>query len=235
MTRPKLLDAFCCQGGAWAGYHQAGFDVTGIDNDPRVQKYYPGRFIHGDAIAYIAKHGHQYDAIHASPPCQALTRGNAGKTTPHLNLIPATRAACEKAGVPYVIENVEHAAPHLNDPTTLCWTMFNPPGSVEDVDGTPLQMFRHRLFETNWPLAAPFCNHANGVQVAGCYGGGRRDAWEARNVRHGGYVPKNRNVLRALMGIDWPTTEKGLFEALPPVYTEHIGRQFLAHLETRAA
>jgi len=66
--KPRLLDAFCCQGGAGMGYSRAGFDVTGIDIE--LQQRYPFAFFQGDAVAYIREHGHEYDAIHASPPCQ---------------------------------------------------------------------------------------------------------------------------------------------------------------------
>ena len=31
MSRPKLLDLFCCEGGASTGYHRAGFEVYGAD------------------------------------------------------------------------------------------------------------------------------------------------------------------------------------------------------------
>ena len=70
--RPRLLDLFCGAGGAGMGYHRAGFDVTGVDIKP--QKNYPFAFVQGDALAYVREHGHEYDAIHASPPCQAYTR-----------------------------------------------------------------------------------------------------------------------------------------------------------------
>jgi hypothetical protein len=70
MGRPRLLDLYCGQGGAAAGYQTAGFDVTGVDIADHSTRY-PGTFIHGDALAYLAQHGHEYDAIHASPPCFA--------------------------------------------------------------------------------------------------------------------------------------------------------------------
>src|SRR4051794_8919808 len=70
-SKPKLLDLFCCAGGAGVGYHQAGFDVTGVDIAP--QPNYPLRFIQADVLkmdpAFIAS----FDAIHASPPCQSYS------------------------------------------------------------------------------------------------------------------------------------------------------------------
>ena len=64
-VRPKLLDLFCCAGGAAMGYHRAGFEVTGVDIAP--QKNYPFEFVQTDALEYLAEHGKNFDVIHASP------------------------------------------------------------------------------------------------------------------------------------------------------------------------
>lgn len=219
----RLLDAFCCEGGAGMGYHRAGFEVTGIDLNPRFSKRYPFEFIEGDAIEYIRRHGHEYDAIHASPPCQRYTHGNvAGKQAgKHPDLIAETRAALFATGRPYVLENVPRA-PLLN-PLVLCWSMFHVE-YVPDTDGTPLVMRRHRLFESNRHLWAPNnCVHPKGVQIAGSYGGARRDKHEARHIRKGGYVPA-RVIQESLLGIDW-MSEHGLYQSIPPAYTQWIGEQ----------
>lgn len=220
------------------GYHRAGFDVFGVDNDPARLKVYPFPSFKGDALEYLAEHGHEYDAIHASPPCTGYTRGTAAipdRLDRYDRLIAATRELLIEGGLPYVIENVADAAPELNAPTMLCWSMFFTPGSVTDADGTPLRMERHRLFESTVPIFPPAsCNHPKAVQVAGAYGGARRDKDEARNVRHGGYVPASLDVLRELTGLTW-ASEKGCFLSIPPAYTEHIGRQLLAATPSESA
>jgi DNA (cytosine-5)-methyltransferase 1 len=106
--------------------------------------------------------------------------------------------------------------------------------SAVDDDGTPLRMERHRLFESNVLIMAPAtCYHPDGVQVAGSYGGARRDKVEARTIRKGGYVP-SIPVQQALLGIDW-MTQKGMHQSIPPAYTKWIGQQLLAHVKEEAA
>lgn len=234
MSGPRMLDLFCGEGGASAGYRRAGFDVFGVDNERARLKAYPFASHQGDALEYLEAHGHEYDAIHASPPCTGYSRGTAAipdRFDRYDRLIAATRELLIESGLPYVIENVADAAPELRDPMMLCWSMFHGPGSVLDDDGTPLRMERHRLFESNvdlWPPAS--CNHPRSVQVAGAYGGARRNAREAREVRKGGYVPPSLAVLRELTGLSW-ASEKGCFLSIPPSYAEHIGAQLMASLK----
>lgn len=232
--KPRLLDAFCGAGGAGMGYSRAGFDVVGVDNNPRRLAEYPFECVDADAIEYVLAHGHEFDAIHASPTCTGYSRGTAAipdRFTRYDRLIAATREALQETSTVYVIENVADARPELRDPVLLCWSMFYEPGSVLDADGTPLRMERHRLFESNVYLTAPAgCNHPAGMQVAGSYGGARRDKVEARTVRHGGYVP-SADVQRALLGTPW-MSEKGCQLSIPPAYTEHIGAQLLDHLRS---
>lgn len=231
--RPRLLDLFCGEGVAAMGYHRAGFEVVGVDTDPARLARYPFECIQADAIDYLLEHGMEYDVRHASPTCTGYSRGTVAipdRIARYDRLIAATRAALHEVGGPYVIENVAGAAPELDHPVMLCWSMFHAPGSVLDSDGTPLRMERHRLFESNVPLTPPGpCYHPRDVQVAGAYGGARRDPIEARTVRKGGYVPPSLDVLRALVGADW-VTERGAFLSIPPAYTEHVGSQVLASL-----
>lgn len=231
-SRLIVLDAFSGEGGAGQGYANAGALVLGVDNDPARLARYPFPAVLGDAIEAIVKLGPLVDLRHGSPTCTGYSRGTAAipdRLEKYDRLIGVTRAAMQEVGGHYVIENVADARTEMVEPTMLCWSMFHEPGSVLDTDGTPLTMRRHRLFEASFPIEAPGnCRHPRGVQVAGAYGGARRDAWEARHVRKGGYVPASLDVLRALTGLSW-ATERGTFLSIPPAYTEHIGRQFLAH------
>lgn len=223
MSRPRLLDLFCCEGGAGMGYHRAGFDVVGVDIAPQTR--YPFEFHQADAIEFVKEHGHEFDAIHASPPCQAYSITRHTHDKEHPELVEPTRAALVATGKPYVIENVE-GAPLLN-PLTLCGSEFDL--RATDTDGTPLRLERHRLFESNvWLLGNGGCRHDRRVQVAGAYGGGSSDRRHAKEVRRGGYTPA-KEVRGALLGVDWMTLH-GQAQCIPPAYTEHIGRQLIEHL-----
>jgi DNA (cytosine-5)-methyltransferase 1 len=241
------------------GYHRAGFDVYGVDLfDQFSQKRYPFPSHKGDAIAAMqwltegmpigfrdegpGLYLDDFDAIAASPPCQHASAGTrAQDRSRYPRLIEPTRELLIQTGLPYVIENVKGA--DLRDPILLCGTMFEL--HATDDDGTPLEMWRHRLFESNVSLSAPLwvdngwaaspahLHNWHSNQVAGSYGGARRNKHEARSVRHGGYVPSKR-VQQELLGIDW-MTERGMHQSIPPVYTEHIGRQLLAHIESERA
>jgi DNA (cytosine-5)-methyltransferase 1 len=225
VSAPRLLDLFCCAGGAGMGYHRAGFEVVGVDIAP--QRHYPFEFIEADAIAYVLEHGHEFDVIHASPPCQAYSITANAHDVQHPDLLEPTREALREVGRPYIIENVVGAP--LLDPVMLCATMFGL--RALDVDGVELQLQRHRLFETSFPIAlapAP-CVH-DGTPIAGSYKGSRHRKPEHRDnpARRGGYTPAVP-VRGALLGIDW-MNEHELAQAIPPAYTEWLGRQLLAHL-----
>lgn len=222
----RILDLFCCEGGAGMGYKNAGFEVVGVDLDSKFAKRYPFEFHAGDAIQFVKDHAHEFDAIHASPPCQAYSVTKNSHNKQHPQLIEPTRKALQESGLPYVIENVV-GAPLIN-PVTLCGRMFGL--EAIDDDGETVVMDRHRLFESNINLEQPVHEtHDRSVQVAGSYGGARRDKYEARFIRKGGYVP-SKGVQEKLLGIDW-MTQHGLYQSLPPIYTEFIGKQLIKHIE----
>jgi DNA (cytosine-5)-methyltransferase 1 len=224
MRKPRLLDLFCGAGGAAMGYHRAGFEVVGVDINP--QPHYCGdEFYQEDALEFLRKllnsDDHPFDGVHASPPCQAYSRL---RTLPWLrdkvywDSLPPTRALLRASGLPYVIENVENAP---MDGVVLCGTMFG----LGWPDGTPL--YRHRRFETNCPdlwLAPGHPTHHRTLVP------GRLLKGRAR-LNNGYVIGGHQNGLRAMgaMGIDWMTGAE-LSQAIPPAYTEWIGKQLMAHL-----
>lgn len=259
MIRPKLLDLFCGEGGAAMGYHAAGWDVFGVDlggtkadGTPTLGplRRYPFEYHHGDALAFLAQNGHEFDAIHASPPCQGYsiaTAGNPAARAKRKRLIAATRELLVLTGKPWVIENVEQARSQMVDPTLLCGRMFGL-GAIDE-DGMPLVLDRHRLFESNVALDAPAHPKHGAEQVAGVYGGSRhakrrdgetlaevapRDRHAARVERGGGYVPRSIPVQQALLGIDWMTV-RGMQESIPPAYAEWVGGQLQAAVRQEVA
>ena len=114
--RKRLVDTYCAAGGAGAGYDRAGFDVIGVDKDP--QPHYPFEFIQANALEVLADRDFmaQFDAAHASPPCQAdsqMTVCRPGLAAEYPRLIEPTRKLLKAWGRPWVIENVQGAdLPH---------------------------------------------------------------------------------------------------------------------------
>lgn len=225
----KLLDLFCGAGGAGYGYHLAGFDVVGVDIKP--QRNYPFEFVQGDALEYLRLHGHRFDVIHASPPCQAhTTLKKMWNAKQHKDFIPETREALINSGKPFVIENVPGAP--LATLLKLCGTMFG----LKSSSGAELR--RHRFFESNVLLLSGLhCRHGKGA-VLGVYGGHVRD--RCRVITVTGHTPqmnvvKNRvretftvEEAREAMGIDWMNMQE-LSQAIPPAYTKYIGGLLLAN------
>jgi DNA (cytosine-5)-methyltransferase 1 len=209
----RLLDLFCCAGGAAMGYYRAGFEVVGVDIEP--QPRYPFEFHQADALEYLAVHGHEFDVIHASPPCQAYSAMKEFTTREYPKLIAPIRELLIASGKPYVIENVEGAKKEMINPLTLCGTMFG------------LRVIRHRLFETRPEIYfTPHpCNHWLRVVKQG--------RWPIDDKQFACITGSfsNQPYARRAMGIDWMKREE-LAEAIPPAYTEFVGRQLLSQMET---
>jgi DNA (cytosine-5)-methyltransferase 1 len=224
---PRLLDLFCGAGGAAMGYHRAGFEVVGVDLKP--QPNYPFEFIQDDALLIlsrltegrdIAGGGYvlgNFDAIHASPPCQAhSTLGSLWRDREHPDLVPQTRELLCATGLPYVIENVVGAP--LHDPFLLCGSMFG-------LCANGRQLRRHRIFESNVFVMRPVCQHRG--QPVGVYG-------------HGGGGSMTRGYkgtaqeYREAMGIDWATRAE-IAQAIPPAYCEHVGGFLLVEVNCAGA
>lgn len=226
----RLLDIFCGAGGCSVGYARAGFEVYGVDNRPMPR--YPFGFMQDDALD-VLRHlvggwsigpflpsGKRFwlrdlDAIHASPPCQAYSwasarHRNAGVEYP--DLLEPTRELLEKSGKPWVIENVPGAP--FDSAITLCGLMFG------------LRVYRHRSFEASFVLLSPrHPHHRERCAPVGC-------------------APKNNEFITvaghfgklsrasAAMGIDWMSRQE-LSQAIPPAYTEYVGRQLADHCRHR--
>ena len=238
-VRPRLLDVFSGAGGCSVGYHRAGYDVVGIDNEPHPD--YPYVFLLGDAIAYLEElvqtgevAGFRPDVVHASPPCKRFTDLAAlseDTDERHPDLLTPTRELLQAWGGTYVIENVEGAP--MRDPLLLCGSEFGLGATCRD--GRYRQLRRHRLFESNAFLMGPGCWH-NGQQVVGVYGAhpDREGGWLRPNGMSRGVKATSVADAQDALGIDWMTQWEDLADAIPPAMTEHIGDQLLSQLAMAA-
>lgn len=226
---PTIIDLYACAGGAGEGYKRAGFDVIGVDQV--LHRRNPHPLLVADVLAIPVELIRMFDAAHASPPCQFVTELNSDKAR-HLNLIPQTRELLEKAGIPYVMENVRKARPHLVSPVSLTGTMFD--CHLTTSKGVRFDLSRERLFETNWPLQAPPDPGAR-HPIANVFGGHlRARSGEYRTGKGTGrtvdFPGEDRPALaRQLMGMPWASMHE-MSEAVPPAYTEYVGRELMKHL-----
>jgi DNA (cytosine-5)-methyltransferase 1 len=221
VSRPLLLDLFCCEGGAAMGYHRAGFEVIGVDLEP--QPLYPFRFIQADALDVLKPGGPMplVAAIHASPPCQSYSTMANRHGSDELELIAPTRELLEATGLPWVIENVGGARSHMRSPMSMHGGQFG------------LNLFRPRLFESNVLLTPP-PKAPRPKDAAAVYG--RREDRRLLWVRADGTELRAASLdeARDAMGMPWASWN-GCREAIPPAYTEYIGRQLLAHVGATSA
>lgn len=208
MNKPRILDLFSGAGGAARGYQRAGFYVVGVDHKPQ-PRYVGDEFIQAGAPEYVAAHGGEFDVIHASPPCQAFTSARVIHGREHPDLLSLTREILKRLTVPWVIENVPGAP--MRPDLILCGSSFGQP-----------RLKRHRWFEFsfNLPLILlPPCGHAK--QLVSVFG-------------HGGHIYHGVEDWRKVMGIDWMTRDE-LAQAIPPAYTEFIGRYLVANIRTEGS
>lgn len=208
--KPKLLDLFCGAGGCTKGYQRAGFWVRGVDINPQ-PRYCGDEFIEADALEYLERliesgEIDEFDAVHASPPCQKYSWAAKRWNRPRADLVEPIRDLLIQAGPPWVIENVIGAP--LGYSTVLCGVMFG------------LEVIRHRIFESSRLfLAPPHRPHRGSV----------KDGTYVTVAGHGGNNIKGRGSRAAkqrAMGITW-MDDVELNEAIPPAYTEFIGRQLI--------
>lgn len=216
----RLLDLFCGAGGCSMGYQRAGFEVVGVDIEP--QPHYSYTFVQADALTYPLD---GFDVIHASPVCKSYTYCNLSPKERHPKLIGDVRRRLKAAGKPYIIENVYGAKHDLLASLLLCGTMF----------GLPME--RHRLFEignTDLFILPPGpCNHK--IAHISVVGHSVWDSWKEGTRRKDGRPRPDSvpvEIGHKAMGINWMNKEE-LAQAIPPVYTEWIGRQLLAYLSQK--
>lgn len=219
----RMLDLFCCAGGAGTGYARAGFEVIGVDIEDRPR--YPFEFIQADAIEVldtllaggtVAGYAREdFDAVHGSPPCQGYTALAAVHGNEWPLLIEPVRERFEALALPYVIENVQ-GAPIRRD-VVLCGEMFG------------LGVIRHRYFELGgWTMLAPH-HVAHRGRVGGWRHGERFDGPYFAVYGEGGGKGSVAEW-QAAMGIDWTEDRIELAEAIPPAYTEALGRELRAFI-----
>jgi hypothetical protein len=217
----RLLDLFCGVGGATRGYQLAGFHVTGVDI--AAQPDYCGQeFVQDDALDFLAGNWREFDAIHASPPCQAstaLTKGtNKGRA--YVQLIPETRRLLRATGLPSVLENVQGS--DLRRDLTLCGEMF------------ALGVIRHRYFEVDGFKAPQPVHKPHRGRVRGWRHGTYYDGPYVAVYGDGGGKGSVAEWQSA-MGIPWTENRKSIAEAIPVAYSTYVGGFLAASLTERAA
>lgn len=213
MEQPRVLDLFCCQGGATHGYRLAGMGPSyGVDTAQQ-PRYVGESFQRGDAIEFVRRNlewiRRTFALVHASPPCQHDSDCQRIQGREHPDLIGPTRDALDDLGLPYVIENVGGAAAKLKNPVELCGAMFG------------LRTYRHRYFETSFPLTAP--EHPAHLHQTVKMGRPLREGDWYHAVGNFSNVP----YVREDMGMQWMSRD-GIREAIPPAYTQWVGERFLA-------
>lgn len=209
--RPRILDLFCGEGGAGLGYYGAGFEVVGVDSI--WQDRYPFPFIQTNAVdEEVWELVAGFDAIHASPPCQAYSKAMRHLALPTPRLIGLVRRLCIESGKPFIIENVPGAP--LECPIELCGRTLG------------LRVRRHRLFECSFPVLQPSCTCAQADKPpVDTYSNKARARVKAEFKDQ----PPDR-IFAEVMGCRWMTKD-GSREAIPPAYTRYLGRYLKAELK----
>jgi len=227
-NKPKLLDLFCGAGGASMGYYRAGFQPYGIDNNPQPNYPFPfllmdafeasDRLLRGEGLTFSngeTLYLKDFSAFHASPPCQLFSTAYSmnvpqgkGKA---VNLIPQTREMLLTGDKPFVIENIPRAP--LRKDLLLCGTMFG------------LGVFRHRVFECSSPILNPLHPKHNGRIGDGKYYCITQNGWDYVRLQE-----YDLEKWKLAMGIDWHINKRMLAEAIPPAYTEYIGKYLIKYV-----
>lgn len=220
----RVLDLFCGGGGASMGYSRAGLEVHGVDLSE--QPHYPFSFVQSDALDYLADNHDAFDAFVASPPCRdhsVLVNCGIGVDGTG-SLLTEIRNMLEGIGKPYVIENV--AGANMPKHVMLCGSMF-------DLGTATHQLKRHRQFEANFPIPQPWDHCSEDSRpVIGLYGGRPRDRRKSSTTKGTSGTTLSFADAQQAMEIDWMPI-RPLCQAIPPAYTDYIGRYLLTELRKR--
>lgn len=237
----RVLDLYCCAGGAARGYQLAGAWALGVDVVPR-PNYCGDARIEADALVllrHLLAHGTidvwpwgkiRPDLVHASPPCQAgctLTNGtNASKGwgREHEQLVPETRRLLDSIGLPYVIEQPSGHKGLIRTDLKLCMDMLEMRGPV-----LPPWVMRHRDFEISGFTVPQPKHRKHRGRVRGMRHGVVHEGPYVAAYGSGGGKATIAEMQHALQ-IDWTTEREELTEAIPPAYTRYIGAAFAASL-----
>jgi DNA (cytosine-5)-methyltransferase 1 len=215
----RLLDLFCGAGMAADGYAQAGFtEIYGVDINP--QPNYPYELWQADALSWLENNSlESFDAVHASPPCQAHTRAKhlrtaQGGKSKYADFLTPTLEILREWDIPWVVENVP-GAPGMENAVVECGSSYG------------LGVRRHRLFLSNIPLVGSVCDHKAQGRPWGVY--------HVMNdqVPQGGRTVKTLEQGWEVMGVDREIPWNSLKEGFPPAYTHHIGSQIISWLGSR--
>lgn len=205
-----ILDLFSGGGGAARGFlRHPGVQVVGIDNNPKLTRYYPGDFYARDAFTIPVEYMNQFDLVWASPPCTLYSGQTSHHHVMHEDTVRMFKRILQGISVPYVIENVPEA-PVRND-LMLCGKMF----------GLPL--IRHRVFEIHGfsvpqPEDPP---HTGEVYTVTGHTGGRKSGKQSDIERSG----MKSDWQRAMDIYDMST--RTMAQAIPPAYSEYILTYYL--------
>ncbi len=246
-----LGDLCCCAGLGADGYASVlgAANVSGYDHE--AQPDYPYHFTQGDVMDLLARPEwsanplHQHAALHASFPCQALTRAKhlrtaQGGTSKYPDLLtPGLELLRQHWNTrPWVVENVDGPAvraimapregEHL---IMLCGSMFG------------LQVQRHRLFLANFPLTSPKPTGRGVYRQQGCRHhtfpldpiSGKPRPWgvwhvSGDSVPDGGRTARDAEHGRQVMGSHRLLPWAKLKEGFPPAYTAWVGADLRHHL-----
>lgn len=222
MGKPRALELFSGAQGTGVGLARAGYEVHSVDCEEHPKHPEIASFTVADAMEVLLDREFlsTFVLVAAGPPCQGYSTMR-NRDREHPRLIAPCRELLVRWGGDYLIENIPSARRHLIDPAQVCGQALG------------LGVRRHRLFESNRFLFGTPCHHPRGVAPIGVYGDHAEDSTNRRpNGTSRGQRARTLAEARSAMGIDWMGWDD-LTEAIPPAYTEYLGRQLIDQHEGR--